>query len=73
MEMIFLIINNERCLAMDKIMLPVLILLAVFAFYMAYKKFQSDKAEKDAIAQMQKDIERARYDKATAISKEPLI
>ena len=72
--MIFLIINNERCLAMDKIMLPVLILLAVFAFYMAYKKFQSDKAEKDAIAQMQKDIERARYDKATAISnKLPLL
>lgn len=59
---------------MEYIMLPVLIFLAVFAFYMAYKKSQSNKAEKDVLAQKQADIVRAQNDKATAISnKLPLL
>lgn len=59
---------------MEYIMLPVLIAIAVFAFYMAYKKSQSNKAEKDALTQKQAEIVKAQNDKATAISnKLPLL
>ena len=55
-------------------MLPILIAIAVFAFYMAYKKSQSNRAEKDALVQKEADSVRIKNDKAAAISKKlPLL